>query len=82
MKLLVLDFDGVLSDSARESFEVALRTYRALGWVRRQQGDLLGAEAVLQKALEISEKLEDKEGAAAARRALRANSTAMSFSGD
>lgn len=31
MKLLVLDFDGVLSDSARESFEVALRTYRALG---------------------------------------------------
>lgn len=31
MKLLVLDFDGVVSDSARESFEVALRTYRALG---------------------------------------------------
>ncbi len=34
MKLLVLDFDGVLSDSARESFEVALRTYRALGTPR------------------------------------------------
>jgi phosphoglycolate phosphatase-like HAD superfamily hydrolase len=31
LKLLVLDFDGVLSDSARESFEVALRSYRFLG---------------------------------------------------
>lgn len=30
MKLLSLDFDGVISDSAPESFEVALRTYRAL----------------------------------------------------
>lgn len=27
MKALVLDFDGVISDSAREAFEVALRTY-------------------------------------------------------
>ena len=31
MKLLVLDFDGVISNSARECFEVALRTYRRLG---------------------------------------------------
>jgi phosphoglycolate phosphatase-like HAD superfamily hydrolase len=31
VKLLSLDFDGVISDSAPESFEVALRTYRALG---------------------------------------------------
>ena len=30
MKLLALDFDGVLSDSAREAFVVALRTYREL----------------------------------------------------
>jgi len=30
VKLLSLDFDGVISDSAPESFEVALRTYRAL----------------------------------------------------
>lgn len=30
MKALVLDFDGVLFDSARESFAVALRTYREL----------------------------------------------------
>lgn len=30
MKLLSLDFDGVISDSAPESFEVALRTYRAI----------------------------------------------------
>ena len=30
MKLLVLDFDGVISDSAPEVFAVALRTYRGL----------------------------------------------------
>lgn len=30
MKLLSLDFDGVLSDSAREAFAVARRTWRAL----------------------------------------------------
>lgn len=30
MKLLALDFDGVISDSARESFRVALRTWSAL----------------------------------------------------
>jgi phosphoglycolate phosphatase-like HAD superfamily hydrolase len=30
MKALALDFDGVLSDSAREAFAVALRTYAAL----------------------------------------------------
>jgi phosphoglycolate phosphatase-like HAD superfamily hydrolase len=30
VKLLVLDFDGVISDSAREAFRVALDTYRAL----------------------------------------------------
>ena len=30
MKLLALDFDGVLSDSARESFAVARRTYQEL----------------------------------------------------
>jgi len=30
LKLLSLDFDGVISDSAPESFEVAMRTYRAL----------------------------------------------------
>lgn len=31
MTLLVFDFDGVISDSAPESFEVALRTFRHLG---------------------------------------------------
>jgi phosphoglycolate phosphatase-like HAD superfamily hydrolase len=30
VKLLALDFDGVISDSARECFVVALRTYREL----------------------------------------------------
>ena len=30
MKLLALDFDGVISDSALESFVVALRTFRNL----------------------------------------------------
>jgi len=30
MRALALDFDGVLSDSAREAFEVALRTFAAL----------------------------------------------------
>ena len=30
MKLLVLDFDGVIADSARECFEVALATYSGL----------------------------------------------------
>lgn len=30
MKLLALDFDGVISDSAREAFVVALRAYREL----------------------------------------------------
>jgi phosphoglycolate phosphatase-like HAD superfamily hydrolase len=30
MKALVLDFDGVIADSAREAFAVALRTYTAL----------------------------------------------------
>lgn len=30
MKLLALDFDGVISDSAREAFVVALRSYREL----------------------------------------------------
>jgi len=30
VKLLSLDFDGVISDSAREAFAVALRTWRAL----------------------------------------------------
>ena len=30
MKALVLDFDGVISDSAREAFAVALRTYAGL----------------------------------------------------
>lgn len=42
MKLLALDFDGVISDSARECFVVALRTYRALcpGSVRREEPEL------------------------------------------
>ncbi len=31
MKALVLDFDGVISDSAPEAFQVALETYRDLG---------------------------------------------------
>ncbi len=30
MKLLALDFDGVIADSAREAFTVALRSYREL----------------------------------------------------
>jgi hypothetical protein len=30
MRALVLDFDGVISDSARESFAVALGSYLAL----------------------------------------------------
>lgn len=43
MKLLVLDFDGVISDSAREAFVVALRTYRAV-WPKTQLPDLADAD--------------------------------------
>jgi len=46
MKALVLDFDGVISDSAPESFLVALRTFAELkpdspfagGWARQRRG--------------------------------------------
>jgi phosphoglycolate phosphatase-like HAD superfamily hydrolase len=51
LKLLVLDFDGVLSDSARESFEIALRSYRALG--RGAAFDGWDAEALYRDFLEI-----------------------------
>lgn len=40
MKLLALDFDGVISDSAREAFAVAMRTWAAL----RPQSPLAGRE--------------------------------------
>lgn len=48
MKLLALDFDGVISDSATESFAVALRTYAVLrpgGAMARQACALHGAAA-------------------------------------
>ena len=38
MKALALDFDGVLSDSAREAFAVALRTLAALAPARAPRG--------------------------------------------
>ena len=42
MKVLALDFDGVISDSALESFIVALRTFRVLepesAWAERAEG--------------------------------------------
>jgi len=46
MKALVLDFDGVISDSAPESFLVALGTFAELkpdspfaeGWARQRRG--------------------------------------------
>lgn len=41
MKLLSLDFDGVIADSAREAFEVARRAYFAL----RPESKLCGADA-------------------------------------
>ena len=43
MKLLALDFDGVISDSAPESFQVALRTWRALWPESRLGEDAYGA---------------------------------------
>ncbi len=39
MKALVLDFDGVIADSARESFAVALATYRDLRPDSHLEGD-------------------------------------------
>jgi phosphoglycolate phosphatase-like HAD superfamily hydrolase len=49
MRALALDFDGVICDSAREAFVVALRTYRALlspGFARGEADDALFAEFV------------------------------------
>jgi phosphoglycolate phosphatase-like HAD superfamily hydrolase len=47
VKLLALDFDGVISDSAREAFEVALRTYLEMrpgsGLGRADRGELYRA---------------------------------------
>jgi len=43
MPMLALDFDGVVSDSAPESFLVALRTWRALHPDSRLGEELLGA---------------------------------------
>jgi phosphoglycolate phosphatase-like HAD superfamily hydrolase len=43
VKLLALDFDGVISDSAPESFHVALRTWRALRPESRIGEDVYGA---------------------------------------
>ncbi len=49
MRVLALDFDGVICDSAREAFIVALRTYRALlspGFARGEEDDALFAQFV------------------------------------
>jgi len=43
MKLLALDFDGVISDSAPESFQVALRTWRLLHPETRLGDEAYGA---------------------------------------
>ncbi len=43
MKALVLDFDGVIADSSREAFAVALRAYVAL----HHDSPLAGALAVV-----------------------------------
>lgn len=43
MKLLVLDFDGVISDSAPEAFRVALRTWHALYPPTQLGDDVYGA---------------------------------------
>ena len=51
MKALALDFDGVLSDSAREAFAVALRTFAALRPGSRLAGAAEAPEAEAQRAL-------------------------------
>jgi len=51
MKALVLDFDGVISDSAREGFTVAVRTYRDLVPASRLRES--GDEALYRGFLEL-----------------------------
>jgi phosphoglycolate phosphatase-like HAD superfamily hydrolase len=51
MKLLALDFDGVLSDSAREAFSVALRAYADLRPGSRLAGAAARPEAEANPAL-------------------------------
>jgi len=58
VKVLALDFDGVISDSAREAFVVAFRTYRALAPDSRLPDDEATRAAFLE-AMPLGNRAED-----------------------